>query len=70
MRVPPTALLIIDAQQGLLDGEAAVPDAAGVIQRIGTVLAAARAAGALVVHLQHDGAAGTPDEPGRPGWFI
>jgi nicotinamidase-related amidase len=66
----PTALLVIDAQQGLLDGETAVPNATDVIERIKTVLAAARAAGALVVHLQNDGAPGTLDEPGMPGWFI
>ena len=56
---PPTALLVIDAQQGLLDGETAVPNAVDVIDRIRTVLAAARSAGALVVHLQNDGAPGT-----------
>ena len=70
MRAPPTALLVIDAQQGLFDGEAAVPDALGVIHRIRTVLAAARSASALVIHLQNDGASGTLDEPGMPGWFI
>src|SRR6266508_2365498 len=70
MIAPPTALLVIDAQQGLLDGETAVPDAIGVIHRIRTVLAAARSAGALVVHLQNDGTPGTLDEPGMPGWFI
>jgi len=69
MMAPPTALLVIDAQQGLLDGETAVPDAIGVIDRIRTVLAAARSAGALVLHLQNDGAPGTLDEPGMPGWF-
>ena len=68
--VPPTALLVIDAQQGLLDGETAVPHAIAVIERIKTVLVAARAACALVVHLQNDGAPGTLDEPGMPGWFI
>jgi streptothricin hydrolase len=64
--VPPTALLVIDAQQGLLDGETAVPHAIAVIDRIKTVLAAARSAGALVVHLQNDGAPGTLDERGMP----
>ncbi len=70
MMEPPTALLVIDAQQGLLDGAAAVPDAPAVIRRIVMVLAAARSAGALVVHVQNDGASGTLDEPGTPGWFI
>jgi nicotinamidase-related amidase len=66
----PTALVVVDAQQGLLDGETAVPDAIAVIDRIRTVLAAARSASALVVYLQNDGALGTLDEPGMPGWFI
>jgi streptothricin hydrolase len=66
----PTALLVIDAQQGLLDGKTAVPDATAVIHRIKIVLAAARFAGALIIHLQNDGAPGTLDEPGTPGWFI
>lgn len=68
--VPPTAFLVIDAQQGLLDGETAVPNAVDVIDRIKSVLVAARAAGALVVHLQNDGAPGTLDEPETVGWFI
>ena len=70
MMAPPTALLVIDAQQGLLDGAAAVPDAPAVLRRLVMVLAAARSAGALVVHLQNDGASGTLDEPGTPGWFV
>lgn len=70
MIAPPTALVVVDAQQGLLGGETAVPDALGVLHRISSVLAAARTAGALVVHLQNDGAPGAPDEPGEPGWLI
>jgi len=65
-----TALMVIDAQQGLLDGETAISDAAGVISRLVKVLAAARFAGSLIVHLQNDGAPGTLDEPGTPGWVI
>jgi streptothricin hydrolase len=63
-------LLIIDAQQGLLDGEAAIPNAREVVDRIAALLAAARSAGALVVYLQNDGALGTIDEPETTGWFI
>ncbi len=70
MMASSTALLVIDAQQGLRDGETAVPNAIDVIDRIRTVLAAARSAGALVVHLQNDGARGTLDEPETAGWFI
>ena len=70
MMALPTTLLVIDAQQGLIDGKTAVPDATGVIHRIRIVLVAARSAGALVIHLQNDGGPGTIDEPGTPGWFI
>lgn len=34
------------------------------------VLERARRAGALVVHLQNDGAAGAIEEPGAPGWRL
>ena len=64
------ALLVIDAQKGLLDGEQAVPDSAAVADRLLALLRSARSAGALVVHLQNDGEPGTVDEPGTPGWFI
>ena len=67
---PVAALLIVDAQAGLLDGASAVPSAAGVAARLSELLGAARAAGALVVHLQNDGPPGAPDEPGTPGWRI
>jgi streptothricin hydrolase len=70
MMTPVTALVLIDVQQGLLDGETAIPDAPVVLGRLGKVLAAARSAGTLIIHLQNDGAAGTLDEPGTPGWFI
>jgi streptothricin hydrolase len=70
MSTPVTALLVVDAQQGLLDGEAAIPDAAGFIGRLAQLLAAARSAGSLIVHLQNDGAPGTLDEPGTPSWYI
>jgi len=70
MMALPTALVVVDAQQGLLDGAAAVPDAPAILHRLGMALAAARSAGALVVHLQNDGASGTLDEPGTTGWLI
>src|SRR5436309_1100481 len=70
MTAPATALLVIDAQRALLDGEAAIPDAGVVSDRLAMLLAAARSAGALVIHLQNDGPRGAADEPGKPGWFI
>ena len=70
MITPVTAFVLIDAQQGLLDDEAGIPDAAAVLDRLVGLLAAARSAGTLIIHLQNDGAAGSLDEPGTPGWFI
>jgi nicotinamidase-related amidase len=70
MLKPVDALLIIDAQQGLLDGEAAIPNANVVVDHIAVLLAAARSAEALIVHLQNDGAPGTIDEPETSGWFF
>ena len=70
MSAPATALLVIDAQCGLLEGEAAVPDAGVVSDRLAILLATARSAGSLVIHLQNDGRRGAVDEPGKPGWFI
>src|SRR5689334_6917614 len=70
MTAPVTALLVIDAQSGLLEGDAAVPDAGGFLDRLSLLLAAARAAGSLVIHLQNDGPPGARDEPGQPGWCI
>ncbi len=67
---PVLALLVVDAQNELLDGETAVPRAAEVTARIGALLAAARAAGALVVHLRNVGAPGSKYEPGTRGWAI
>ena len=49
-----TAVLVIDVQQGLCSGEYACPDPAGLIDRINTVTARARAAGAPVVLIQHE----------------
>jgi nicotinamidase-related amidase len=48
-------LLVVDLQRALVTGEHAVPGAAGFLDLIGSVLAAARAGGAPVVHLQDDG---------------
>jgi len=67
---PVSALLVIDAQVGLLDGPTAVPSAVETTARIAELLAVARNAGAFVIHLQNDGVPGAPDEPGSRGWAI
>lgn len=69
-RSPAHALVVVDLQRGLLEGPGAVPDAASVLAATATLLDAARGAGALVVHLQNDGAAGAVDEPGKAGWEL
>ena len=61
------ALLVIDVQQGLCQGEYAAHDAAGLIQRINTLSEKARAAGAPVVFIQHEAASG-PLQHGSSGW--
>jgi len=53
-----TALLVIDVQQGLCEGEHDAFDSQNVIARINAVAAKARAAGAPVVFIQHESAAG------------
>ncbi|NEA36655.1 isochorismatase family protein [Streptomyces sp. SID13031] len=67
MPEPVDALLLIDLQKGSI---AAVPESARLLDRAGDLLAKARAAGALIVHVQNDGASGTADEPGGPGWDL
>ncbi len=54
----------------LLDGPTAVPSAVETTARIAELLAAARSAGALVVHLQNDGQPGARDERNSSGWSI
>ncbi len=67
---PVHALLVVDMQTAFVSGPGAVPDAAGLLERVSDLLDRARAAGALVVHLQNDGPRGEPDEPGTPGWEL
>ena len=55
----PTALLIIDVQQGLCTGEHGAFEADRVIERINTVSRQARAAGVPVVLIQHE----SPEPP-------
>lgn len=63
----PSALLIIDVQEALCTGVYATHDASGVIARLNAVAARFRAAGALVVVVQHEAATGALAR-GEPGW--
>lgn len=62
-----TALLVIDVQQGMCEGEHEAFQAQAVIARINAVAAKARAAGALVVFIQHESDGGLM-APGSRGW--
>ena len=53
-----TALLIIDVQQGLCEGEGAAFESPQVIARINMVSIKARAAGAPVIFIQHESTSG------------
>lgn len=64
------AVIVVDMQRAFVESPGAIP-------RIGTVLPAAQrqiegahAAGALVIFLQNDGAAGEPDQPATAGWEL
>ena len=65
-----TALLLVDVQRNMLEGDAPVPAAGQVRPALEALLATARGAGALVVHVQNDGAPGEPDEPETEGWRL
>jgi nicotinamidase-related amidase len=63
------ALLIIDVQQGLCEGECQAFDSAAVIARINTVAHKARKAGLPVVFIQHESGPGYL-EHGTPAWQL
>ena len=63
-----TALLLLDAQRNMLEGETAVVHPSDVLRVLRRLLAEARAAGAPVIHVQHCGPPGAVDEPGTEGW--
>ncbi|MFF8652760.1 cysteine hydrolase family protein [Streptomyces huasconensis] len=67
---PVQALILVDMQSAFVTGDAAVPDARRLLDRVRDLLARARESGALVVQLQNDGEPGAPDEPGTPGWRL
>lgn len=70
MEVEADAVVVVDLQQAFVRGAEAIPDAAHVLAAAEDLVRRARAAGALVVHLQNDGPAGAPDEPESEGWAL
>ncbi|MBB5235619.1 isochorismatase family protein [Deinococcus budaensis] len=65
MTLTPVALVLLTAQRHHLEGR---PDEQAVSRRWQARVEAARAAGQLIVHVQWDGAAGTPGETFSRGW--
>jgi len=65
-----TALLVVDVQRVLVEGEHAVPDADVFLSRLRTLIDRARAAGAPVLHLQDDGVEDRLIRKGTPGWEL
>src|SRR5687767_5711184 len=63
------AVLVIDVQQGLCEGEGKAFDCEGVISRINRVTRKARDAGVLVIFIQHESKAGYL-EYGTAAWQL
>ena len=66
-----TAVVVVDVQRGLVEGEAAVPDGDTFVAGLTEFLERARLHGVPIVHLQDDGPA--PESPirrGTEGWEL
>lgn len=64
------ALLIIDMQQGSFTPPTARFDTAGLVDRLNRLASVVRAAGGVVVFIQHDGPPGDAHHPDQPGWRL
>ena len=65
------ALLLLDAQVNMFEGGVHAGGGSDALLRtLRSLLQAARAAGAPVIHVQHCGGPGEVDEPGKPGWHL
>jgi nicotinamidase-related amidase len=64
------ALVVIDMQQGMLAGPTPKHDVGGLVTRVNRLAAEMRAAGGVVVFVQHDGLPGDPFHPDQPGWHL
>ena len=62
------ALLIVDMQVGLFEGDSPRYDAQGVIQRINQIARVVRATGGVVIFVQHEDHGGL--QPESEGWQI
>lgn len=66
----PTALLIIDMQQGSFTDSAPKFDAAGLVKRLNTLSQLIRSKGGRVIFIQHDGPPGDVHHPDALGWRL
>jgi len=64
-----SAVLVIDVQQGLCEGEGRAFDCEGVIARINRVTRKARSAGAPVIFIQHESKSGYLEHD-TPAWQL
>jgi streptothricin hydrolase len=64
------ALFIVDVQHAQFFGPWAMPDAEGLLGRIGNRLLLARQESTPVFHIQNDGPEGELDGPGQPFWQL
>jgi nicotinamidase-related amidase len=64
------ALVVVDVQAAFVSGSGAVPAAQPLLGVVTDLVARARAGGAVIAHLQNDGAVSAVDEPGKPGWEL
>ncbi|WP_405694514.1 cysteine hydrolase family protein [Streptomyces sp. NBC_01185] len=67
---PFDSLVVVDVQRAFVRGDNALPEAARLVDRTAGLIARARSAGALVVHVQNDGPVGADDEPHTDGWEL
>jgi len=65
-----TALLVIDLQRGMFEGEQPPLEGDGVVARVAALLERARERGVPVLHIRHDGGTGDILERGTLGWEI
>ena len=63
-------LILVDLQAAFVSGPVAVPGATVLLAAATDLLARARQARSLIIHLQNDGAPGMEDEPGTSGWVL
>ena len=65
-----TAVLVVDVQRALVEGEHAVAGAEDYLARIGSLLDRARSDGVPVLHLQDNGVEDRLIRRGTPGWEL